>query len=204
MSVSLRNSLPPQCAQVAPAGSSASTSVVCQASTPSRSNRSTIVRFSAGSMIGWLQFSQRKTAMGTPQMRWRLMHQSGRVAIMLVMRSLPQAGSQTTLSISSMAAGGRWSSMPSARFDRRFQADEPLLGGAEDDRIVAAPAVRVGVLQVARRRAARRDSSSMATMTGLAAQTFMPSKAGGAAWFQALGSTWMWPPASTRQVGSRP
>ena len=47
--------------------------------------------------------SHRKTAMGTPQMRWRLMHQSGRVAIMLVMRSLPQAGSQTTLSISSMA-----------------------------------------------------------------------------------------------------
>ena len=42
--------------------------------------------------------------MGTPQMRWRLMHQSGRVAIMLVMRSLPQAGSQITLSISSMAS----------------------------------------------------------------------------------------------------
>ena len=42
--------------------------------------------------------------MGTPQMRCRLMHQSGRVAIMLVMRSLPHAGSQTTLSISSMAS----------------------------------------------------------------------------------------------------
>ncbi len=40
--------------------------------------------------------SQRKTAMGTPQMRWRLMHQSGRVAIMLLMRSLPQAGSHVT------------------------------------------------------------------------------------------------------------
>ena len=94
--------------------------------------------------------------MGTPQMRWRLMHQSGRVAIMLVMRSLPQAGSQTTLSISSMANWRKVVSEPSARFDRGFQADEPLLGGAEDDRIVAAPAVRVGVLQIGGRPAARR------------------------------------------------
>ena len=30
--------------------------------------------------------------MGTPQTRWREMHQSGRVAIMLEMRSSPQAG----------------------------------------------------------------------------------------------------------------
>ena len=35
--------------------------------------------------------------MGTPQMRWREMHQSGRVAIMLEMRSSPQAGSQVTV-----------------------------------------------------------------------------------------------------------
>ena len=48
---------------------------------------------------------QRKTAMGTPQMRWREMHQSGRVATMLVMRSSPQAGSQLTRLISSRA---RW------------------------------------------------------------------------------------------------
>ena len=33
---------------------------------------------------------------GNPQMRWREMHQSGRVAIMLEMRSSPQAGSQRT------------------------------------------------------------------------------------------------------------
>ncbi len=30
--------------------------------------------------------------MGTPQTRWREMHQSGRVAIMLEMRSSPQSG----------------------------------------------------------------------------------------------------------------
>ena len=54
--------------------------------------------------------------MGTPQMRWRLMHQSGRVAIMLVMRSLPHAGSQTTLSISSIASLRKLVSEPSTRF----------------------------------------------------------------------------------------
>ena len=99
-------------------------------------------------MMGWLQSSQRKTAMGTPQMRWRLMHQSGRVAIMLVMRSLPQAGSQTTLSISSMASWRNVVSDPSARFTGVSRRDEPLLGGAEDDGVVAAPAVRIGVLEV--------------------------------------------------------
>ena len=39
--------------------------------------------------------------MGTPQTRCREMHQSGRVAIMLCMRSLPQAGSHFTFSTSS-------------------------------------------------------------------------------------------------------
>ena len=33
---------------------------------------------------------------GTPQTRWREMHQSGRVAIMLQMRSSPQPGIQLT------------------------------------------------------------------------------------------------------------
>src|ERR1019366_9503421 len=32
--------------------------------------------------------------------------------------------------------------------DRGFEADEPLLGGAVDDRLVAAPAVRVRVLKI--------------------------------------------------------
>ena len=52
------------------------------------------------------QLSQRKTAMGTPQTRWREMHQSGRVAIMLAMRSSPQAGSHLTLFLISSRA--RW------------------------------------------------------------------------------------------------
>ena len=49
---------------------------------------------------------------------------------------------------------------------RRFERDEPLLGGAEDDGVVAAPAVRVGVLEVAPPSSAPR-SSSMATMIGI-------------------------------------
>jgi hypothetical protein len=49
------------------------------------------------------QPSQKMMAMGTPQTRWREMHQSGRVAIMLEMRSSPQAGSQRTFLISSSA-----------------------------------------------------------------------------------------------------
>ncbi len=54
-------------------------------------------------MMGLSHPLHMKTAIGTPQMRWRLMHQSGRVAIMLVIRSLPHAGSHVDLSISSMA-----------------------------------------------------------------------------------------------------
>ena len=99
-------------------------------------------------MMGWLHPSHMKTAMGTPQMRWRLMHQSGRVAIMLVMRSLPQDGSQTTLSISSidnLPVGG-FGSVGALHWS--FKGDEPLLGRAEDDGMVAAPAMRIRVLKI--------------------------------------------------------
>ena len=88
-------------------------------------------------------FRRRSTAMGTPHMRWREMHQSGRVAIMLAMRSSPQAGSHFTFAISSRA---RWRRVPPATW--AFHGDEPLLGGAEDHGMVAAPAVRIGVLDL--------------------------------------------------------
>ncbi len=83
--------------------------------------------------------------MGTPQMRWREMHQSGRVAIMLEMRSSPQAGSQTTFLISSSARWRKVVAVLPENADPRsgrialdetawgFHADEPLLGGAHDD-----------------------------------------------------------------------
>ena len=89
--------------------------------------------------------------MGTPQMRWREMHQSGRVAIMLEMRSSPHAGSHFTRLISSSARWRKVTVRPVRTRDRRLHGDEPLLCGAEDDRIVAAPAMRVGVIDVVAR-----------------------------------------------------
>ncbi len=91
--------------------------------------------------------------MGTPQTRCREMHQSGRVAIMFERRSSPQAGSHFTCLISSSVRVRRVSfSASTARpaGHGRFHGDEPLLGGAEDHGIVAAPAVRVGVLSLFR------------------------------------------------------
>ncbi len=82
--------------------------------------------------------------MGTPQTRCREMHQSGRVAIMLCMRSLPHAGSHFTFSMSSRVAAAEGASA----LHGGFHGNEPLLGGAKDDGIVAAPAVRIRVLEL--------------------------------------------------------
>ena len=62
-----------------------------------------MLRFTAGSRSGSWHFWHRNTAIGTPQILWRLMHQSGRVAIMLLMRSSPHDGSHVTFLISSSA-----------------------------------------------------------------------------------------------------
>ena len=129
-------------------------------------------------MIGWLHPSHINTAMGTPQIRCRLMHQSGRVAIMLVIRSLPHAGSHTTLSISSIVNCRNVVSEPSFALHRLLQRDEPLLRRAKDHRIVAAPAMRIAVFEVAAASSAPRSSSS-ATITGFASHTVFPSKGGG-------------------------
>src|SRR5437870_7983456 len=100
ISVSLLNFVPPHLPHLAPAAS-ASASGVYQASAPKRPKKLITLRLSAGSFSGLPQPSHRNTAMGTPQTRWREMHQSGRVAIMLEMRSSPQAGSHFTFLISS-------------------------------------------------------------------------------------------------------
>ena len=90
--------------------------------------------------------------MGTPQTRWREMHQSGRLAIMLRDALFAPGGDPADLldglerALAEVVA---------------VHADEPLLGGAEDDRIVAAPAVRVGVRELfePQQRAARLSGS---------------------------------------------
>ncbi len=101
---------------------------------------------------------------GTPQTRWREMHQSGRVAIMFEMRSSPHAGVHFTLLIASSAFCAQVVVV---------HADEPLFGGAEDGRLVAAPAMRIAVLDVAPRE--QRAVFFRISMTiGLPSQTVLP------------------------------
>ena len=97
-----------------PAGSNASLQAVYQASAPTAQTVLTTLRLMVGSFNGLPQPSHRKTAIGTPQMRWREMHQSGRVAIMLEMRSSPHAGSHFTFLISSSVRLRRVPPPPSA------------------------------------------------------------------------------------------
>ncbi len=52
-------------------------------------------------------FLSTKTGMGTPQARWREMHQSGRVSIMARMRFLPCGGIQRVASIAFSAVARR-------------------------------------------------------------------------------------------------
>ena len=100
----------------------------------------------AGSFSGLPQPSQRNTAMGTPQMRCREMHQSGRVAIML--RDALFAPCRIPFHFLDLFQ--RPAAQSAAARHGRFHGDEPLLGGAEDDRIVAAPAMRIRVLELFR------------------------------------------------------
>ncbi len=44
------------------------------------------------------------SAIGTPQVRWRLMHQSGRPSTMPRMRAWPQSGTQPTRPIAASAS----------------------------------------------------------------------------------------------------
>src|SRR5690242_17280434 len=80
-----------------------SASGVYQASAPLVAKKSTTFLFTEGSFSGFLHAVQTNTAIGTPQTRWREMHQSGRVSTMFEMRSSPHAGSHFTVLISSRA-----------------------------------------------------------------------------------------------------
>src|SRR5215471_7547144 len=101
MSVSFSNFVPLQCGHFVPAERIVSDSGVNHESAPDFAKSSTTFLLIALSLSGLPQLEHKNTAIGTPQTRWREMHQSGRVAIMLEMRSSPQAGSQITCLISS-------------------------------------------------------------------------------------------------------
>ena len=116
---------------------------------------------------------------GTPQKRCREMHQSGRSAIIEWMRSRPQAGVHCTLGISAerrWRSGGAFGAGTVAR--PVIQLHEPLLGGAKNHRIVAAPAVRIAVLEFAFARPVPRATSASSMTTGLASKTVLPLYSG--------------------------
>src|SRR5258708_6957344 len=101
MSISFLNDVPPHLAHFVSVGSSASASGVYQASAPFSANSFATLRLISGFLTESPQPSHKNTAIGVPQILCLEMHQSGRVAIMLEMRSSPQAGSHFTFLISS-------------------------------------------------------------------------------------------------------
>jgi len=90
---------------------------------------------------------------GVPQKRWRETHQSGRCSIISYMRSSPQE--RNPFHFVNFFEGFRAKSLQSAVCGL-IHFDEPLFGGAEDDGIVAAPAVGIAVfvMLMAEKRAA--------------------------------------------------
>ena len=74
---------------------------------------------------------------GTPHVRCLDTHQSGRPAIMRLMRCSPQAGIQSTCEMASSAR------LAQARL---LHADEPLRRGAKNHRRLMAPTVRIGMM----------------------------------------------------------
>ncbi len=146
MSRSRSNSVPPHEGQVRPAGMNSSIGRSYQASAPYCSNTSAACSTSAGVMRASPHFVQSTAGIGTPQARWREMHQSGRFDTMLKMRSWPHAGIQvTSWSIACSAAARSVRCLTVGALDHRVAVHphEPLCGGEKDDRVVAAPAVRV-------------------------------------------------------------
>ena len=104
MSVSLRRRVPPQPGQTVPAGAISARSTSNQKSAPSTATRAATRSKISGGATTPPQSSQSSTVIGTPQERWREMHQSGRWAIIPAMRSRPHEGIQRTRSICSRAA----------------------------------------------------------------------------------------------------
>ncbi len=90
------------------------------------------------------------TAIGTPQARWRETTQSGRPAIMPVMRFSPCGGTQrVSLMAVERAMAQRVAVLRLAALvgDRLVHGDEPLRRVAEDHRLLRAPRMRILMLQ---------------------------------------------------------
>ena len=97
----------------------------------------------AGSRSGSPVARSTNTGIGTPQARWRLMHQSGRAATIAPMRLRPCSGTNCVASIAASAL--------LADAFRPVHADEPLRRRAEDQRRLGAPGMRIGMHELAAR-----------------------------------------------------
>ncbi len=136
MSVSGLSSVEPQRPHAVPAGRYSLGDLVNQASAPSVANSSSTAEKVSGVATVSPHTAHSNTGIGTPQARWRLMHQSGRSPTMPPMRLIDQPGNP--LDAVDLAHRG-------LAQVRRLHRDEPLVGRAEDDRLLAAPAVRIAV-----------------------------------------------------------
>ena len=113
MSVSLRSAVPPHDSHFSPGGAKRSSGAEYQTPVPSFSTASATRSMSSGLTTDSPHPSQRSTGMGTPQVRWRLMHQSGRFSTIPRMRERPHSGTQVTVwSISLSAFPRRVASRP--------------------------------------------------------------------------------------------
>src|SRR5712692_5921083 len=105
MFISRSKLVPPHLGHVSPAGMKSLVGRSYHASAPYRSKIPAAFSTSAGVTIASPHFVQSTAGIGTPHTRWREMHQSGRLATMLYIRSWPHDGIHfTSLSIASSAA----------------------------------------------------------------------------------------------------
>jgi hypothetical protein len=124
-----------------------------------------------GARVQLAGFLVQEEGIGTPQLRWREMHQSGRLAIIAVQARLAPAGRTWWPRWRQRAIAQRGA----AGFGVFIHADEPLRGGAIDERGLVAPAVHVAVLDGLGVQQ-RADFRSLSTIAGLAFQMNWPPK----------------------------
>src|SRR5712671_3726239 len=108
MFISRSKLVPPHVGHVSPGGMKSLVGRSYHESAPYCSNTAALFSTSAGVTIASPHFVQSTAGIGTPHTRWREMHQSGRCATMLYMRSWPHDGiHRTLLSTASIATSRR-------------------------------------------------------------------------------------------------
>ena len=137
MSRSRSNAVPPHDSQAKPSGTKRSSGASYHASALSLSNTGAACSTIAGVSTDVPHVWQCSAGIGTPQARWREMHQSGRLTNM---PGHPLAAPRRDPA-HRVRLGHRGVA-------QRVHADEPLRRRQEDHRLVAPPAVRIRVLEV--------------------------------------------------------